>query len=734
MRAIAQSRGGNAFGGIVSHLDNLDRASRESAYSPAPLVAAVTQLEQMLWHAAHATNTAPPAVSMPRPPSLNDSRGGAGPSSIAFPPLIGLNETSMPAPPPRVPSPSPSPSPQPRIIEPNRYPTMASVRGEDPMRLPAPPVVMSPAPIASHGVGQANVAPPRNVHDHEPVSKAPSAPKLLLKTVLHLRAFGKAGADPAAGGQAAGTPPAPSAQQANSLLGFKGMSAGTPNVRPTTDPLPAANARPSSFPVRRDEGGTPARGIVRERERDTARPPRDQPKTGGHARRPSGPVPTRLARGRSNGPPKWLYLVGGGVALLGVGTIALVVASSTSGLKVQTVDAGRASVASDASAVVAAAPTANEPYLAEAVHHVGHETAEMRALIDQQDRMIAKCRADASKCDVWARNALLLGPVDAGAIMPAPQTGGNPLSAPWLQRLTIPENLPVRDDPSLLGFYEYVMKNARGRADMQQLLFSCSKYVDLFEGTLKKYDAPGWLKAVAFQESHCNPEATSPVGARGLWQFMPDSARAYGLMVNDEDVDERLNPAKSTDAAIHFLTDLHAKLGAWDLTLAAYNMGPYAVAQRIVQVGGTAGFWDLRRSDLLPKETAEYVPAIEVYALVFENRVRLGFAKTLPLAESASELNVKPGTRLSLIARVARTSTQKIKELNRDFLSNVVPARVTTARVPVSSDQAFQVQQDLNNWPADDTRDTCAPRDYVWGSGDFELTPYAKRCTQAPPP
>ncbi len=295
--------------------------------------------------------------------------------------------------------------------------------------------------------------------------------------------------------------------------------------------------------------------------------------------------------------------------------------------------------------------------------------------------------------------------------------------------MKLPVDFPAKDDPALRAFFGYSAKHPTGHASMQLKIFNCAKYDDIFDMTLVKYGAPSWLKAVVYQESACNPLAGSHAGARGLWQFMAESARAYGLLVNEKgDVDERLSAVKSTEAAIHFLTDLHGKLHAWDLALAAYNMGPYGLTFRIAQVGGSAGFWDLRRGDLLPKETADYVPAIEAYAIILENGPQLGFPRDRPAPESITELNVKPGTRLSLVARVVRTSTTKIKEYNLDFLGDSVPAGETAVRVPLSAEQALKVQQELDNWPAGDARDTCPPPDYVWGSSDFETSVYAKKC------
>jgi hypothetical protein len=672
LRTIAASRG---WGATAQQLQNLQNRARES---PAALTQAIAALDRFLAPAVAAQGSGPIGIP-PETVRIAAARGGAGsrpdPASVPPPPLLDLA-----GPPANSPS-----RPPPEI-----GPTLASLRGA-----PSTPPLVAAGPALE--IRRPSVDLPESTNKPQP------QPKLLVKTVLGFRAFGKKAS------RESGLPPE-EPPHAKGLLGL-GRRPAKPSV-----PSPA---RPSPPPRSPD--------FLAERVS-----PRPSPLEPWRAVRPrsSGPPPPRRSRGSKNTAPRWVYFLGGVIAVLAVSTVLVVVVNTRDGaLRLQTAPdaAVKPLVApSDPSAHPTSDPMADE------VHRQGQETAELRALIDQQSRMLASCRVDATKCDKWAREALLLTPVDAKSFVRSET--GQPLSA-WLQRLKIPHDFPAKDDPALAAFYGYDAKHPTGRANFQLKLFRCSKFDDIFEMTLVKYGAPAWLKAVVYQESGCDPLAASPVGARGLWQFMAESARAYGLLVNERgEVDERLDPVKSTDAAIHFLMDLYGKLGAWDLALAGYNMGPYGVTLRIAQVGGHAGFWDLRRSDLLPAETADYVPSIEAYALILENRRSLGFPVDVPLPESTSELNVKPGTRLSLIARVARTSTTQIKEHNLDFLGQVVPAGETTARVPLSSDQILQVQQALDNWPDDDTRDTCAPPDYVWGSGDFETTPYAKKCHPAATP
>ena len=130
----------------------------------------------------------------------------------------------------------------------------------------------------------------------------------------------------------------------------------------------------------------------------------------------------------------------------------------------------------------------------------------------------------------------------------------------------------------------------------------------LINPILRETGIPTELAAVVLVESGGDPMALSPKGARGLWQLMPDTARRYGLIVDDAE-DDRLDVEKSSRAAARYLSDLYSEFGSWPLALAAYNTGEENL-QHAIDRSRSTDFNVLSSLRLLPPETRNYVPAV----------------------------------------------------------------------------------------------------------------------------
>lgn len=128
-------------------------------------------------------------------------------------------------------------------------------------------------------------------------------------------------------------------------------------------------------------------------------------------------------------------------------------------------------------------------------------------------------------------------------------------------------------------------------------------YFNLIDNILSQYGLPRELKYLAVIESNLNTRATSWVGAGGPWQFMPYTARDYGLVVNNI-LDERRDYYKSTHAAARYLLTLYSQMHDWLLVIAAYNGGPGRVYDAIKK-SGSRNFWSLQY--YLPAESRNHV-------------------------------------------------------------------------------------------------------------------------------
>ena len=142
---------------------------------------------------------------------------------------------------------------------------------------------------------------------------------------------------------------------------------------------------------------------------------------------------------------------------------------------------------------------------------------------------------------------------------------------------------------------------------------------------LQKNGIPEDLKYLMAIESNLDPKAVSTAGAAGLWQFLKGTGRSYGLEINDE-VDERYNIAKSTEAACKYLKEAYAKYGDWMTVAASYNAGQGGISKRreAQKQQSALELW-------LPEETARYMFRLLAVKMFFENPTAFGF--NVPMSE-----------------------------------------------------------------------------------------------------
>ena len=145
-----------------------------------------------------------------------------------------------------------------------------------------------------------------------------------------------------------------------------------------------------------------------------------------------------------------------------------------------------------------------------------------------------------------------------------------------------------------------------------------NKVFPIIEPILKKNEIPDDFKYLAVIESSL-VNAVSPAGARGVWQFMPATAKEKGLEVNDY-VDERYDLEKSTQAACDYLLEAKAKFGNWTSAAASYNGGMAGISRRL-EDQQVSSFYDL----LLTEETSRYVFRILALKEIMKNPAKYGF-------------------------------------------------------------------------------------------------------------
>ncbi len=211
-------------------------------------------------------------------------------------------------------------------------------------------------------------------------------------------------------------------------------------------------------------------------------------------------------------------------------------------------------------------------------------------------------------------------------------------------------------------------RTERGRKLFQLYLDRSSRYRQHIQRVLAKYNLPAELFCVALIESGFSETAVSHAGAAGMWQFMPDTGRDYGMSV-DRWLDERLDWIQATDAAARYLKNSLAHYqGDIELAVASYNTGTGNV-DRAIRHAGTRNYWHLK----LHPETMGYVPKWIAAMILYYDAERFGFRRPNDSPIDYDSITIRGSVGLDAIAGSIGQNPNQLMALNRSLIRHATP-------------------------------------------------------------
>ena len=239
----------------------------------------------------------------------------------------------------------------------------------------------------------------------------------------------------------------------------------------------------------------------------------------------------------------------------------------------------------------------------------------------------------------------------------------------YLQRLadmnsfiTLPFNETVRN--------YIILYSEKMPTKMSSMLALSQYYFPIFEEIFDRYGLPKELKYMAVIESAFNPVAVSRAGAKGMWQFMYNTAKMYGLTINSF-VDERLDPVKSADAAARYMRDAYRIFGDWNLAISSYNCGSGNV-NKAMRRSGSREFWPVY--NYLPRETRGYVPAFVGAMYAFTYYREHGLVPEIDsMPVQVDTFHIRRMLHFQQVSALTGVSVEMLKKLNPQYVHDIVP-------------------------------------------------------------
>lgn len=261
-------------------------------------------------------------------------------------------------------------------------------------------------------------------------------------------------------------------------------------------------------------------------------------------------------------------------------------------------------------------------------------------------------------------------------------------------------DIPIAVNDMVKGWMNYFL--GRGRGYYTRYLQRSTKWIPMMHREITRRNLPKDLIYLSMIESGFTTSATSYASAAGLWQFMPATARQYGLRV-DWWVDERRDPEKATKAALDYLTYLANMFdGNWWLAWASYNGGEGRV-QRATRSLGTTDFWTIVKRDSLHSETENYVPKLIAAAIIGKHPERYGFVGLRYEAEwKFDAVEVPAGTSIDVLARCAGMTEDEFVEYNPALRRWALPPDPENQSVRIAFGRKAQFEENFSKIPPEE--------------------------------
>jgi membrane-bound lytic murein transglycosylase D len=255
-------------------------------------------------------------------------------------------------------------------------------------------------------------------------------------------------------------------------------------------------------------------------------------------------------------------------------------------------------------------------------------------------------------------------------------------------RLSLLETeIPLEYNEQVKAYIELYANRRRGL--ISKVLTTSKFYFPIFEEVFDRENVPMEFKYLAVIESALNQKAISPVGAAGLWQFMPATGRMYGLRT-DNYFDDRKDIIKSTEAAVEYFKNSYRIYNDWLLVIASYNCGPGNVNKAIKRAGGKRNIWEIM--PYLPRETRGYVPAFiaAAYVMNYASAHNI-YPAEMPMYMHMDTVIVDNSISIQKLALAINTTPAEIIALNPSLKRGTIPFSNTGITLTLPYQQAVRV-------------------------------------------